>query len=142
MYGNQNAINPIVSFPDLASFVIWGDKTLQRAPTFLTRIPVRRLMYVIEKQIRRQCRSLLFEPHDNIFHQQFKRIASTVLNRILLGRGIYDYIIDDSWALNTNAVVGRNEFRANIGVQPIPTVEFMFLQFSLHRKGDWATSNT
>jgi phage tail sheath protein FI len=46
----ENAINPIVQFSDLDGYVVWGNKTLQRKPTALDRINVRRLMFVIEKK--------------------------------------------------------------------------------------------
>ena len=52
MYGNNNAINPIITYPDIAGFVIWGQKTLQRAPTALDRVNVRRMLFYVEKSIK------------------------------------------------------------------------------------------
>ena len=39
--------------------------------------------------------------------------------------------------LNTPDVIDRNEFRARIGVQPTKAVEFMFIEFSIHRTGSF-----
>ena len=137
MYGNRNAINPIVQYADFQDFVVWGQKTLQRRPTALDRVNVRRLMFVIEKRIRSASRALLFEPHDDQFHAAFIDIATRILKEVKVGRGLTDYIIKADYELNTPDVIDRNEFRARIGVQPTRAVEFMFIEFSIHRTGSF-----
>lgn len=142
MYSNRNAINPIVQFADLEDFVIWGQKTLQRKPTALDRVNVRRLMFVVEKRIRAASRRLLFDPHDEEFRQKFINIADGILREIQVGRGISDYIIQADEELNTPDVIDRNEFRARIGIQPRRAVEFIFIEFSIHRTGDFSSFGT
>lgn len=137
MYGNRNAINPIVQYADFQDFVVWGQKTLQRKPTALDRVNVRRLMFVIEKRIRQASRSLLFEPHDEIFREKFVDIATRILRQVQIGRGLTAFVIKADEELNTPDVIDRNEFRARIGVQPTRAVEFMFLEFSIHRTGSF-----
>ena len=137
MYGNRNAINPIVQYADFQDFVVWGQKTLQRRPTALDRVNVRRLMFVIEKRIRAASRTLLFEPHDDQFRSRFIDIATGILQEVQVGRGLTDFIIKADTELNTPDVIDRNEFRARIGVQPTKAVEFIFIEFSIHRTGSW-----
>jgi hypothetical protein len=137
MYGNRNCINPIVQYADFQDYVVWGQKTLQRRPTALDRVNVRRLMFVIEKRIRQASRALLFEPHDDQFHASFIDIATRILTEVKIGRGLTDFIIKADYELNTPDVIDRNEFRARIGVQPTKAVEFMFIEFSIHRTGSW-----
>jgi hypothetical protein len=137
MYGNRNAVNPIVQYADFQDFVVWGQKTLQRKPTALDRVNVRRLMFVIEKRIRRASRELLFEPHDDIFRDKFVDIATRILREVQVGRGLTAFIIKADEELNTPDVIDRNEFRARIGVQPTRAVEFMFIEFSIHRTGSF-----
>lgn len=138
MYGNRNAINPIVQYADFQDFVVWGQKTLQRKPTALDRVNVRRLMFVIEKRIRQASRTLLFDPHDEIFREKFIDLATLILRQVQIGRGLTAFIIKADAELNTPDVIDRNEFRARIGVQPTRAVEFMFLEFSIHRTGSFA----
>lgn len=138
MYGNRNCVNCIVQFADYQDYMVWGQKTLQRRPTALDRVNVRRLMFYLEKTIRSKSRAMLFDPHDDIFHEKFIRMATGVLDEVKVGRGLYDYIIKADWELNTPDVVDRNEFRARIGVQPTRAVEFMFLEFSIHRTGSFS----
>jgi hypothetical protein len=141
MYGNQNAINPIIQFADNSNFLVWGQKTLQRRPTALDRVNVRRMMFYIEKQLRSRCRALLFDPHDAQFVATFMQIANQVLGAVQSGRGLTAYRIQADSELNTADVIDRNEFRARIGVQPTKAVEFIFLEFSIHRTGDFASTN-
>ncbi len=138
MYGNRNCVNPIVQFADLEGFLIWGQKTLQRRPTALDRVNVRRLMFVCEKRIRAASRQLLFDPNDEQFRKQFTQIAGSILQEIQVGRGIHDFIIQADTELNTPDVIDRNEFRARIGIQPVRAAEFIFIEFSIHRTGSFA----
>jgi len=140
MYGNRNAINPIIQFADNANFLIWGQKTLQRRPTALDRVNVRRMMFYIEKKIRSACRRLLFDPHDAQFRKSFILLASNILAQVQLGRGLTDYVVQADDELNPPDVIDRNEFRARIGVQPTRAVEFIFIEFSIHRTGDFTTT--
>lgn len=137
MYGNRNCVNPIVHFNDIDGFVVWGQKTLQRRPTALDRVNVRRLMFYIEKKVRAAVRTLLFDPNDDIFAGKFIGIVNGILNEVRVGRGLHDYIIKADAELNTPDVIDRNEFRAQIGVQPTRAVEFMFIEFSIHRTGSF-----
>lgn len=135
MYGYRNCVNPIVQFVDTEGFVVWGQKTMQRRPTALDRVNVRRLMFYIEKRIKAESRILLFEPHDAEFRAEFTRIATVILQEVLTDRGITAFKIKADAELNTPDVIDRNEFRARIGIQPTRAVEFMFLEFSIHRTG-------
>lgn len=138
MQGYQNAVNPIIQFVDLDGFVIWGQKTLQRRPTALNRVNVRRLMFLIEKRIRTASRQLLFDPHDEILRQKFVRIATAILSEVQVGRGISDFRVKCDEELNTSDVIDRNEMRARIGVIPIRAAEFIYIEFSIHRTGSFA----
>ena len=138
MYGNRNCVNPIIQFVDIGGFVIFGQKTLQRKPTALDRVNVRRLMLTIEKRLRIASRTLLFEPNDDKFRQRFVLIATQILQEIQVGRGVTAFIIKADTELNTPDVIDRNEFRARIGIQPVRAAEFIFLEFSIHRTGSFA----
>lgn len=135
MYGYRNCINPIISFPDVSDFVVWGQKTLQRQPTALDRINVRRLMFYIEKNIKAQAKALLFEPHTELLRRRFTLGAKAILDNVKANQGVYDYIIKCDEELNPPDVIDRNEMRARIGVQPVKAAEFIFIEFSLHRTG-------
>ena len=135
MYGYRNCINPIISFPDISDFVIWGQKTLQRSPSALDRINVRRLMFYIEKNVKSSSKYLLFEPNTESLQERFLATANQLLQSVQANSGVYDFIVKCDAELNTTDVIDRNELRARIGVQPIRSAEFIFIEFSLHRTG-------
>lgn len=135
MYGNGNAINPIVTYANVADFVIWGQKTLQRLPSALDRINVRRMLFYVEKQIRQGCRGLLFQPHTESLRQQFSLLCQGVLNNVQVNQGITAYKVVADETLNTPDVIDRNELRAQIGIVPTRAVEFIYIEFTLYRTG-------
>lgn len=135
MYGNSNAINPIVRYAGSVDYVIWGQKTLQRAPTALDRINVRRMMFYVEKQIRSLSRQLLFQPHTEALRNQFILLANGVLNNVQNQQGIAAYKVVCDANLNPPDVIDRNELRAQIGIVPTRAVEFIFIEFTLYRTG-------
>jgi hypothetical protein len=137
MYGNANAINPIVQFSDLDAFLIWGQKTLQRRPTALDRVNVRRMMMYVEKRIQKNCKSILFEPHTELLRENFVKIAKATLDLVQAQQGLTDYRIQCDTELNTPDVIDRNELRARIGIQPARAAEFIFIEFSIHRTGSF-----
>jgi phage tail sheath protein FI len=61
LYGFNNAVNPIVNFPQ-DGITVWGQRTLQRADTALDRINVRMLLIFLKKILVRTLRNFLFEP--------------------------------------------------------------------------------
>lgn len=140
MYGNGNCVNPIVKYVGNDNYMVWGQKTLQRKPSALDRVNVRRLMFYIEKQVRTLSRGLLFEPHTAELRAKFINLATSVLQNVQANSGVYAYTIKCDEELNTSDVIDRNEMRAQIGVQPVRAAEFIFVEFSLHRTGSFTES--
>ena len=137
MYGNYNCVNPIVQFQDLSNFTVWGQKTMLRDLSAFDRVNVRRCLFYIEKNIKAQAKRMLFDPNDASFQRNFTNMAKGVCEVVRLNRGIYDYQIVCDSTLNTPTVIDRNEFYANIGIQPTRSVEFMYITFSIFATGSW-----
>jgi hypothetical protein len=133
MYGNNNAINPIITYPDIAGFVIWGQKTLQRAPTALDRVNVRRMLFYVEKSIKSVAKQYLFEPNNAATRSSFINACSQIMTRLVANTGAQDFVIKCDEELNTSDVVSRNELRARIGIVPVYAIEFIFIEFNLTR---------
>lgn len=136
MYGYQNSVNAITQFPD-TGIVIWGNKTLQRRMTALDRINVRRLMFYLEKRIALNAKYYIFEPNDARLREQFTKMCNTICGFVKTERGLYDYIIICDETNNPDEVIDRNELRARVGVQPTKAAEFIFIEFTIHRKGSF-----
>jgi hypothetical protein len=139
LYADDNAVNCIVDFP-VEGPTIFGQKTLQRFPTALDRVNVRRMLLYAEKTMRQRARFLIFEPHDFILRQEFIKLADGIMSTIETNRGAYAHIVICDETLNTDEVVDRNELRARIGIQPTKAAEFIFITFTLHRTGSFENS--
>jgi len=133
MYGNNNAINPIITYPDISGFVIWGQKTLQRTPTALDRVNVRRMLFYVEKSIKSIAKQYLFEPNTAATRSAFITACSQVLTNLVSNNGAQDFVIKCDEELNTSDVIARNELRARIGIVPVYAIEFIFIEFNLVR---------
>lgn len=133
MYGGNNAINPIITYPDITGFVIWGQKTLQRTPTALDRINVRRMLFYVEKTIKSIAKQYLFEPNNAATRSAFTTACSQILSRLVADNGAQNFVIKCDEELNTPDVIARNELRARIGIVPVYAIEFIFIEFNLVR---------
>ena len=127
MYSNR--INPIPSFFG-QGVVIWGQKTMQAAPTAFDRINVRRLFLHMERSIEKMARFLIFEFNDDFTRNRFTSLANGFLSGIKSLRGVTDYQVVCDTTNNTPDVIDNNEFVAEILVKPSRVAEFITLTFT------------
>lgn len=124
LYGDGNAVNPIARFnPD--GLVVWGQRTLQRAPTALDRVNVRRLLLYLRKVISTAVNYLVFEPNDEKTWRLFGHLVIPFLNDVTQRRGLYDFRFQCDETTNTPAVIDRNEMHARIFLKPVKAAEFI-----------------
>jgi hypothetical protein len=106
--------------------IIWGNKNLQVRDSVLNRLNVRRLLLQTRKLISAVAVRLLFEQNDQIVRNQFNNLIQPILDNIRRERGIVDFrvvISDDPEEID------RNEMRGKIFIKPIPSLEFIDLEF-------------
>jgi len=127
-------INPIVSFPGEGT-VLFGDKTHTGRPSAFDRINVRRLFILLEKSIRIAARDTLFEFNNEFTRAQFTSIVEPFLRTIQGLQGITNFAVVCDETNNTGDVVDRNEFVADIYVQPARSINYIQLNFVATRTG-------
>jgi hypothetical protein len=134
MYGNGNAVNPIVDFTR-DGIVIWGQRTLQRMPSALDRVNVRRMLLVAEKLVATITKYLLFEPNDSTLWRRTEALINPILRRIKAGRGIesFSIVIDES--TNPPDVRNRNEMHGKLFIVPTKAAEKIVLDFIILPSG-------
>ena len=130
----EGHVNPIAAFPG-QGVVAWGQKTLQRQPSALDRINVRRLLIALKKFIASSSRYLVFEQNVSTTRQRFLNIVNPYLESVQQRSGIYSFkvIMDDS--NNTSDLVDRNILYGQIYIQPTRTAEFIVLDFNVLPSG-------
>jgi len=130
MYGPGHNVNPAINFAG-QGFVIWGQKTLQRASTALDRVNVRRMLLYMRKVIATAARTLLFRPNDARTWRNFIRLVTPVCNDIQSRRGIYAFRVICDETTNTDVRIDRNEMHGRILIQPTKTAEIISIEFTL-----------
>ena len=117
MYANGNAVNPICRPFGNSSFVLWGQRTLQRASTALDRINVRRMLIYLRRSVAVASRVLVMEPNDAFTWNRFSRMVTPFLSELRQRRAVYDFRVICDENTNTPVVIDRNEMRAKILVK-------------------------
>lgn len=127
-------VNPLATFPG-TGVVVWGQKTLQRKPTSLDRVNVRRLLIALKDFIGGVARNLVFEQNTAVTRNRFLSQVNPYLESVVQRQGLYAYkvIMDDS--NNTPDVIDRNQLVGQIYIQPTKTAEFIILNFNLTPTG-------
>ena len=128
LYSQGNAINPIATFRG-TGIVVWGQRTLQRLPTALDRINVRRLLIFLRQVIDRAAIGLVFEQNDSSMWRKFTNIVSPVLDGVQARRGIVDYRVVMDESTNTPDVIEQNQAVGDIFIKPTKTAEIIVLNF-------------
>jgi hypothetical protein len=125
-----NNVNPLATFPG-TGVCVWGQKTLQRKPTALDRVNVRRLLIALKNYIGGISRNLVFEQNTTVTRNRFLAQVNPYLSSVVQRQGLYAYkvVMDDS--NNTPDVVDRNQLVGQIYIQPTKTAEFIILNFNI-----------
>jgi len=127
----EGRINPMATFSD-QGVVIWGNKNLQVADSALDRLNIRRLLLQTRKLISAVAVRLLFEQNDQIVRNQFLTLVNPILENIKRERGLADFRVQLS---SDPEEIDRNELRGKIFVKPVPSLEFIILEFNVTSTG-------
>ena len=133
----ENKINPITNLPGVG-LVVWGQKTRNPTASSLDRINVARLVNYIRTILASVGNGFLFEPNDKITRDQIANIISGAINDLVAKRGIYDYLVVCDETNNTPTRIARNELYVDIAIEPMKSVEFIYIPIRLKNPGDIA----
>jgi hypothetical protein len=127
-------INAIVNFPGFGP-ILWGDKTALGRPSDFDRINVRTLFLTIQKAISSTANSIVFQNNTEATRLNFINIVEPYLRDILNKGGIYDFKVICDTTNNTPDVISNNEFKADIYIKPVKSINFVTLTFVSTRNG-------
>ena len=127
-------INPIINQPGLGS-ILFGDKTALSYASAFDRINVRRLFILVERALESAAQAQLFEVNDDITRASFVSIVDPYLRGIQAKRGLYDYRVICDRSNNTPDTIDNNEFRADIFLKPVKSINYITLTFVATRTG-------
>ena len=126
----EGRVNPIAAFPG-QGICVWGQKTLQIAPSALDRINVRRLLINLKKFIASSSNYLVFEQNVASTRNRFLSIVNPYLESVQQRNGIYAFQVKMDAENNTPDLIDRNILYGQIFIQPTRTAEFIILDFNI-----------
>jgi hypothetical protein len=127
-------INSIINQPGTGA-ILFGDKTALSYASAFDRINVRRLFITVEKALEAAAQAQLFEVNDALTRASFNAIVDPYLRDIQAKRGLYDYRVICDASNNTPDLIDNNEFRADIFLKPVKTINYITLTFVATRTG-------
>ena len=127
----EGRINPMAYFADQGT-IIWGNKNLQVKDSVLDRINIRRLLLQARKLVSAVSVRLLFEQNDQVVRGQFLSSVNPILENIRKERGLVDFRVVLS---DDPEEIDRNEMRGKIFLKPIPSLEFIEVEFNVTPTG-------
>ena len=126
LYEYDKNLNPITFFPG-RGLLVWGQKTSAPAASALDRINVVRLVMYLRRALRKGALPFVFEPNDKITRDNLKAAADSLLNDILVKRGLTAYATQCDESNNTGDRIDRNELWLDVAIKPTRAAEFIYI---------------
>lgn len=128
-----NAINPITPRPG-SGILVYGDKTL--APdqsSALSRVNVARLVVYIRRMVEIIAESYLFRLNTATTRQDFAGQLNAFLSNLFTLGALYDFVVVCDESNNTPDRIDRNELWADIAIQPVRSINFIYVPIRVER---------
>jgi len=131
-------INPI-SFINGAGLVVFGQKTRAANASSLDRVNVARLVVYLRSQLKTLAKPFIFEPNDKITRDSIKGQVESLLIELTSLRAIFDYLVVCDETNNTPTRIDKNELYVDVAIEPVKSVEFIYIPLRLKNTGEIAS---
>jgi hypothetical protein len=126
----ESNVNSIATFPN-TGVVVFGQKTLQKKPSALDRVNVRRLLIELKNYISQVADTLVFEQNNVITRNNFLSQVNPYLASVQQRQGLTAFRVVMDESNNPPSVVDQNQLIGQIYLQPTRTAEFIILDFNV-----------
>ena len=130
-------INPITFFSG-AGIVNFGNLTKSTAPSALDRINVSRLAVYLRTQLDAIAKPFIFEPNDELTRNEIKQAIESFLLELVGQRALFDFLVVCDDTNNTSTRIDRNELYVDIAIEPVKSVEFIYIPLRIKNTGEIA----
>ena len=83
----------------------------------------------------------MFEPNDSLTRNELKQSIESFLLEIVGKRGLYDFLVVCDETNNTATRIDRNELYVDVAIEPVKSVEFIFIPIRIKNTGEIAALN-
>jgi hypothetical protein len=130
-------VNPITFFAG-AGIVNFGNLTKTSASSALDRINVARLAVYLRTQLDAVAKPFIFEPNDELTRNEIKGAIESFLLELVGQRALFDFLVVCDDTNNTPTRIDRNELYVDIAIEPIKSVEFIYIPLRIKNTGEIA----
>ncbi len=130
-------VNPITFFSG-AGIVNFGNLTKTTASSALDRINVSRLAVYLRTQLDAIAKPFIFEPNDELTRNEIKQAVESFLLELVGQRALYDFLVVCDDTNNTPTRIDRNELYVDIAIEPVKSVEFIYIPLRIKNTGEIA----
>jgi len=130
-------INPITFFSG-SGIVNFGNLTRTSASSALNRINVSRLAVYLRTQLDAVAKPFIFEPNDELTRNEIKQAIESFMLELVGQRALYDFLVVCDDTNNTPTRIDRNELYVDIAVEPVKSVEFIYIPLRIKNTGEIA----
>ena len=130
-------VNPITFFAG-AGIVNFGNLTKTSASSALDRINVARLAVYLRSQLDAIAKPFIFEPNDELTRNEIKQAVESFLLELVGQRALFDFLVVYDDTNNTSTRIDRNELYVDIAIEPVKSVEFIYIPLRIKNTGEIA----
>ncbi len=125
----ENQINPIANLKGYGP-TVYGQLT-RSTNTLMDHINIARLILYIRQELDLIGKQYVFEQNDAITRLNLANQVTTFLNSLISQRGLADFVVICNTSNNTPTTIAANELFCDVAVQPISSVDFIYIPVTL-----------
>ena len=130
-------VNPITFFSG-SGIVNFGNLTKTSGSSALDRINVSRLAVYLRAQLDSIAKPFIFEPNDELTRNEIKQAIESFLLELVGQRALFDFLVVCDDTNNTPTRIDRNELYVDIAIEPVKSVEFIYIPLRIKNTGEIA----
>ena len=130
-------VNPITFFSG-AGIVNFGNLTKVSGSSALDRINVSRLVVFLRQQLNQIAKPFIFEPNDELTRNEIKQAVESFLLELVGQRALFDFLVVCDDTNNTPTRIDRNELYVDVAIEPVKSVEFIYIPLRIKNTGEIA----
>ena len=132
MYLDMNRVNPFLMLRN-GSILAYGEKTLQRKNSTLTKIHTRRMLIALKKELANSVRGFIFMPTMSENISRVRSIISSIMERYRQGGGVASYIVVCDETNNTTETLQQDILNVAVTLVPTGCIEQVEICFTLDK---------
>ena len=90
----------------------------------------------LRTQLNKIGKPFIFEPNDELTRNEIKQAVESFLLELVGQRALYDFLVVCDTTNNTPTRIDRNELYVDIAIEPVKSVEFIYIPLRLKNTGE------